>query len=190
MDQETLRLLITATASVAAGLIGALIGFASAQRVATRTLQGQRQPALDKDLRDARRESMRVVLNLLSTSAIQLIQAAEALKHHKFDEFARLIDVAQVTDRQMSTSVSLGFLMAGELDPDFKKTLDQCLDQFMKDGALTTQIDPRAVVEEISNMPPDKIDEFINKQVEFVEIFVSGVTDLHRAAEAYWSRLT
>src|SRR5258708_785904 len=91
MDQETLRLLITATASVTAGIVGALIGFASAQKVAARTIVGQRQLALDRDIRDARREATRAILALVDGRSNRFYDAAVAVAERRFSDLERII---------------------------------------------------------------------------------------------------
>lgn len=59
MDAETIRLLITALV----GLGGVSIGVLSAQKVATRTLEGQRRMAIDEAVRKWRLEDVRPLLD-------------------------------------------------------------------------------------------------------------------------------
>src|SRR5947209_4598860 len=81
MDQETMRLLITAVAAIG----GALIGFLSAQLAAERTLRGQRVLARDAAIRDARRTAVQPLLDLVTARSNRFYDAALAAHAQRSD---------------------------------------------------------------------------------------------------------
>jgi hypothetical protein len=175
MDQETWRLLITATASVTAGIVGALIGFFSAQRVAARTIAGQRQLALDKDVRDARHEATRSILALVDSRSNRFYDAAAAGAEGRFSDLERII-----ADLRTDRPASVGYL--GILDPAFIAALERCNE--LEEGCSNTLSMP------FQHMPFEIIQASAATAHGAARAYSDGATVLHRAAEAYWSQLT
>lgn len=95
MDPETVRLLITALV----GFSGAFVGFFSAQRVAGRTLEAQRQLATDEAVRRWRTEDVRPMLDALTHEMDLYQRLAKQRARGAAQQVEQLIEeLANITD--------------------------------------------------------------------------------------------
>jgi hypothetical protein len=175
LDPETTRLLITAIATLG----GAAIGFFSAQNATSRTLQGQRQLARDKDVRDARRETTGSILRVADQQVFLFNSAQRALLDRDFAHVFRLL-----TDIEAVHPDSYAYLAID--DAGFISSLRSYADEFER--TLKAFVDEGKEQEATKNSKQLADHREALKQVS--EAFRKTVINLHLAAEAYWSRLT